>query len=180
MNKSPSQGLELSPAFLHEVIGLGWYHASLAASEHTSEQKRKAMKVRVKWIENVVFVAETESSHAIVMDGAAEGGGRNLGPRPMETVLAGTGGCTAYDVVTILKKARQDISDCVLEIDADRAPADPKVFTRIHFHFTIHGRNVKREHVERAIHLSAEKYCSASIMLGKTAEITHDFEIVEG
>ncbi len=137
------------------------------------------MKVRVKWIENVCFVAETESSHGIVMDGAPEGGGRNLGPRPMETVLAGTGGCTAYDVVSILKKARQDISDCVLEIDADRAPTDPKVFTRIHFQFTIHGRNIKREHVERAIHLSAQKYCSASIMLGKTAEITHDFAIVE-
>jgi putative redox protein len=137
------------------------------------------MKVRVKWIEDVAFVGETESSHAIVMDGAPEGGGRNIGPRPMETVLVGTGGCTAYDVVTILKKARQDISNCVVDINADRAPADPKVFTRIHFHFTITGRNVKRESVERAIHLSAEKYCSASIMLGKTAEITHDFEIVE-
>ncbi len=137
------------------------------------------MRVRVKWVEDVAFVGETESSHAIVMDGAPEGGGRNIGPRPMETMLVGTGGCTAYDVVTILKKGRQDISDCVVDIDADRAPADPKVFTRIHFHFTITGRNVKRASVERAIHLSAEKYCSASIMLGKTAEITHDFEIVE-
>jgi putative redox protein len=137
------------------------------------------MKVRVKWIEHVAFLGETESGHALVMDGAPEGGGRNLGPRPMETVLAGTGGCTAYDVVTILKKARQHISDCVLEVDAERAPTDPKVFTRIHFHFVISGRNVRREQVERAIHLSAEKYCSASIMLGKTAEITHDFEIVE-
>ena len=137
------------------------------------------MKVRVKWIENVAFVGETESSHAIVMDGAQEGGGRNIGPRPMETMLVGTGGCTAYDVVTILRKGRQDITNCVVDIDADRAPVDPKVFTRIHFHFTVTGRNVKREAVERAIHLSAEKYCSASIMLGKTAEITHDFEIVE-
>jgi putative redox protein len=137
------------------------------------------MKVRVKWIEHVAFLGETESGHALVMDGAPQGGGRNLGPRPMETVLAGTGGCTAYDVVTILKKARQHISDCVLEVDAERAPTDPKVFTRIHFHFVISGRNVRREQVERAIHLSAEKYCSASIMLGKTAEITHDFEIVE-
>jgi putative redox protein len=94
-------------------------------------------------------------------------------------VLAGTGGCTAYDVVTILKKGRQDITDCIVDIEAERAPADPKVFTRIHFHFTITGNSVKREHVERAIHLSAEKYCSASIMLGKTAQITHDFEIVE-
>jgi putative redox protein len=137
------------------------------------------MKVRVKWIENVAFVGETESAHALVMDGAPEGGGRNLGPRPMEVVLVGTGGCTAYDVVSILRKGRQDITDCVVEIDADRAPADPKVFTRIHFHFVIKGRNVKREQVERAVHLSAEKYCSASIMLGKTAEITHDFEVIE-
>ena len=137
------------------------------------------MKVRVKWVEGVTFLGETESSHAIVMDGAPEGGGRNLGPRPMETLLAGAGGCTAYDVVTILKKARQDIDDCVVDIDAERAPADPKVFTRIHFHFTIKGRNVKKEHVERAIRLSAEKYCSASIMLGKTAEITHDYVIEE-
>jgi putative redox protein len=137
------------------------------------------MKVRVKWIENVAFVGETESTHALVMDGAPEGGGRNLGPRPMEVVLVGTGGCTAYDVVSILRKGRQDITDCVVEIDADRAPADPKVFTRIHFHFVIKGRNVKREQVERAVHLSAEKYCSASIMLGKTAEITHDFEVIE-
>jgi len=137
------------------------------------------MKVRIKWIENVAFVGETESNHAIVMDGAPEGGGRNIGPRPMETVLAGTGGCTAYDVVAILRKARQDITDCVVDIEADRAAEDPKVFTRIHFHFRIKGRNVKREHVERAIHLSAEKYCSASIMLGKMAAISHDYEIVE-
>jgi len=138
-----------------------------------------AMKVRIKWIENVAFVGETESSHSIVMDGAPEGGGRNIGPRPMETMLAGTGGCTAYDVVAILRKARQDITDCVVDVEADRAAEDPKVFTRIHFHFTIKGRNIKREHVERAIHLSAEKYCSASIMLGKTAQISHDYEIVE-
>ena len=137
------------------------------------------MKVRVKWVEGVTFLGETESSHSIVMDGAPEGGGRNLGPRPMETVLAGTGGCTAYDVVTILRKARQDITDCILEIDAERAPSDPKVFTRIHFHFVIKGRKLGRQHVERAINLSAEKYCSASIMLGKTAEISHDYEIVE-
>jgi putative redox protein len=135
------------------------------------------LKVRVKWIENASFVAETESSHAIVMDGAPEGGGRNLAPRPMETVLAGAGGCTAYDVVTILKKARQPISDCVVEVDADRAPQDPKVFTRIHFHFVVTGEGVDPQKVERAIELSAEKYCSASIMLGKTAEVTHDFEI---
>jgi putative redox protein len=137
------------------------------------------MKVRIKWLEGVAFVGESESSHALVMDGAPEGGGRNLGPRPMETVLIGTGGCTAYDVVHILRKARAAISDCVVEIDADRAGADPKVFTRIHFHFIVTGKGLKREHVERAVHLSAEKYCSASIMLAKTAAITHDFEIRE-
>jgi putative redox protein len=135
------------------------------------------MKMRIKWVEGVSFLAQTESSHSILMDGAPEGGGRNLGPRPMETVLAGTGGCTAYDVVTILRKARQAISDCVVELDAQRAAEDPKVFTRIHFHFIVSGRNVDPKHVERAIHLSAEKYCSASIMLGKTAVISHDFEI---
>ena len=136
------------------------------------------MKVRVKWVENVCFMAETESGHALVMDGAAEGGGRNLGPRPMETVLAGTGGCTAYDVVTILRKARQPVKNCEVQIEAERAADDPKVFTRIHFHFVITGSGVKKEHVERAIHLSAEKYCSASIMLAKTATITHDFELI--
>ncbi|MCC6533206.1 MAG: OsmC family protein [Burkholderiales bacterium] len=138
------------------------------------------MKVRVKWVENVCFMAETESGHAIVMDGAPEGGGRNLGPRPMETVLAGTGGCSAYDVVTILRKARQPVKQCELHIDAERAAEDPKVFTRIHLHFVVTGTGVKKEHVERAVHLSAEKYCSASIMLAKTATISHDFEIVEG
>ena len=138
------------------------------------------MKVRVKWLENVCFMAETESGHAIVMDGAPEGGGRNLGPRPMETVLAGTGGCSAYDVVTILRKARQPVKSCELQIDAERANEDPKVFTRIHMHFIVTGTGIKQELVERAVHLSAEKYCSASIMLSKTAQITHDFEIVEG
>ena len=137
------------------------------------------MKVRIKWLEGVAFVAETESSHAFVMDGSPEGGGRNLGPRPMETVLAGTGGCTAYDVVTILRKSRQDVTDVAVEVDADRAPTDPKVFTRIHMHFVVKGRGIKPEAVDRAIPMSAEKYCSASIMLGKTAEITHDYEIVE-
>jgi len=137
------------------------------------------MKVRIKWIENVAFLGESESGHAIVMDGAPEGGGRNLSARPMETVLIGTGGCTAYDVVHILRKSRAPVTDCVVEIDAERAPRDPKVFTRIHFHFVVTGRGLKPEQVERAVHLSAEKYCSASIMLGKMAEITHDFEIRE-
>ncbi len=137
------------------------------------------MKVRIKWVEQASFLGESESKHALLMDGPADGGGRNLGPRPMETVLMGTGGCTAYDVVHILKKGRQPITDCVVEIDADRAPEEPKVFTRIHFHFVVTGNGLNPNHVERAIKLSAEKYCSASIMLGKTASITHDFEIVD-
>jgi len=137
------------------------------------------MKARIKWVENVCFVGESASGHAIVMDGAPEGGGRNLGPRPMETVLLGTGACTAYDVVHILKKARANITDCVVEIDSERATEDPKVFTKIHFHFIVSGKDLKPQQVERAIHLSAEKYCSASIMLAKTAEITHDFEVIE-
>ncbi len=137
------------------------------------------MQARIKWVENVAFLGETGSGHAVLMDGAPEGGGRNLGPRPMELVLIGTGGCTAYDVVHILKKSRAEISDCVAEIQAERADEDPKVFTKIHFHFIVTGKNLKPEQVERAIHLSAEKYCSASIMLGKTAAITHDFEIRE-
>lgn len=135
------------------------------------------MKARIKWLENVAFRAETESGHSVVMDGAPEGGGRNLGPRPMEMVLIGTGGCTAYDVVHILKKSRAPVSDCVVEIEAERAAEDPKVFTRIHFHFVVTGDGLKPQVVERAVHLSAEKYCSASIMLAKTAAITHDFEI---
>lgn len=126
------------------------------------------------------FIAETGSNHAVVMDGAPDGGGRNLAPRPMEMVLLGTGGCTAYDVVVILKKSGQDISGCEVRLDAQRAEIDPKVFTRIHMHFTVRGRNLKPNMVEHAIRLSHEKYCSASIMLGKTAEITKDFEIVEG
>jgi putative redox protein len=137
------------------------------------------MKARIKWIEDVAFVGESESGHALVMDGPPEGGGRNIGPRPMETVLLGTGGCTAYDVVAILRKSRAPITACVVEIDAERAAEDPKVFTRIHFHFIVTGKDLKAQQVERAVHLSAEKYCSASIMLAKTAVISHDFEIRE-
>ena len=136
------------------------------------------MKVRIKWIENVAFVGESESGHALVMDGAPEGGGRNLGPRPMEMVLLGTGGCSAYDVVVILKKSGQDVTGCSVELKAERAQADPKIFTRIHMHFVLRGRNLKTSTVESAIKLSHQKYCSASIMLGKTAQITHDYEIV--
>jgi len=137
------------------------------------------MKARIKWIENVSFVAESGSGHALVIDGAPEGGGRDLGPRPMEVVLMGTGGCTAYDVMHILRKSRAPVTGCVLEIDSERADEDPKVFTKIHFHFIVTGKGLKEAQVERAVHLSAEKYCSASIMLGKTATITHDFEIRE-
>ncbi len=137
------------------------------------------MKVRIKWVEQSAFLGESESGHSLLMDGPPDSGGRNIGPRPMETVLMGTGGCTAYDVVHILRKARQPIADCVVEIDADRASEDPKVFTHIHFHFVVSGHGLNPKHVERAIELSAGKYCSASIMLGETAKITHDFEIVE-
>ncbi|GBG13475.1 putative redox protein [Novimethylophilus kurashikiensis] len=138
-----------------------------------------SMKARVKWVENVCFMGESETGHAVVLDGAPEMGGRNLGMRPMEMLLIGMGGCTSFDVVTILKKSRQAISDCVAEIQAERADEVPKVFTKIHVHFVVKGRNLNPVQVERAVKLSAEKYCSASIMLGKTAEITHDFEIVE-
>lgn len=137
------------------------------------------MKTHIKWKDGVSFIAESGSGHTILMDGPPEVGGRNLGPRPMEMLLMGTGGCAAVDVVLILKKARQDISDCVVEIEAERAPEEPKVFTRIHFHFILTGKSLSFSHVERAIRLSAEKYCSASIMLGKTAALTHDFEILE-
>lgn len=137
------------------------------------------MKARIKWVEHVTFVGESGSGHAVVMDGPPENGGRNLGVRPMEMVLLGLGGCTAFDVVDILKKARQDVVDCVLELQAERADTHPKVFTKIHIHFIVSGKNIKEAHVKRAVDLSAEKYCSASIMLGKTAAITHDFEIID-
>lgn len=140
------------------------------------------MDCTVKWMgmDGMAFAAETGSGHIALMDGAPEGGGRNLAPRPMELVLAGAGGCTAYDVVLILKRSRQEITGCEVALKAERAETDPKVFTRIHFHFTVRGKGLKADAVERAIKLSAEKYCSASIMLGKTAEITHDWEIVDG
>ena len=137
------------------------------------------MKARIKWVEQVSFLGETESGHAVLMDGAPAAGGRNLGPRPMEMLLLGAGGCTSFDVISILKKSRQAVSDCHVELNAERAEEDPKVFTKIHMHFVVKGKDIKPEVVERAIKLSAEKYCSASIMLGKVADITHDFEIVE-
>jgi len=138
------------------------------------------MKARVKLIEGVSFVGQSESGHSVVMDGAPESGGKNLGVRPMEMLLMGLGGCSAFDVVLILRKGRQQVSDCVADLSATRADSDPKVFTQIHVHFTVTGKGLDPKRVEQAVKLSAEKYCSASIMLGKTAEITHDFAVVEG
>lgn len=138
------------------------------------------MECVVKWVDGMSFLAETGSNHVVVMDGAPEAGGRNLAPRPMELLLAGTGGCTAFDVVLILRRGRQEVTGCEVSLKAERADTEPKVFTRIHFHYRVTGRGLKPETVERAIKLSAEKYCSASAMLARTAAITHDFEIVEG
>ncbi len=140
------------------------------------------MECTVRWMGNdagMAFVAETGSGHAVVMDGAPEAGGRNIGLRPMEMVLAGTGGCSAFDVVLILKKGRHQVSACDVSLQAERADSDPKVFTRIHLHYRVKGKNLKPDAVARAIELSKEKYCSASIMIGKTAEITSDFEIFD-
>lgn len=137
------------------------------------------MKCRVKWLDNMSFVGESDSGHSVVMDGAPEFGGRNLGIRPMEMLLLGLGGCTAFDVVMILQKSRQNIDDCEVYIEAERSEQVPKVFTRIHIHFVVSGRGLDNGRVEKAVNLSAEKYCSASEMLGKVADITHDFEIVE-
>jgi putative redox protein len=137
------------------------------------------MECTVRWHEGMSFVAETGSGHMVAMDGAPEAGGRNLAPRPLELLLAGAGGCTAFDVMLILQKGRQAVSGCEVKLSADRATEDPKVFTRIHFHYVVKGKNLKPDAVDRAVKLSAEKYCSASIMLGKTAETSHDWEIIE-
>ena len=136
------------------------------------------MQARVKWLDHMSFVGESGSGHSVVMDGAPEVGGRNLGIRPMEMLLLGLGGCSSFDVVLILQKSKQAVTDCEVLIEAERAEKDPKVFTKIHLHFIVKGHNLAPDKVERAINLSAEKYCSASIMFGKTAEISHDFEIL--
>ncbi len=136
------------------------------------------METQLKWAGNAAFIGKASSGHTVVMDGPAEGGGRNLGPRPMEMLILGMGACSSYDVVSILKKSRQEITDCEIKITSQRADSDPKVFTDIQLHFIVSGHNLKEKQVERAIKLSAEKYCSASIMLGATANITHDFEII--
>ena len=137
------------------------------------------MDCTINWLPaaGMSFVAETGSGHLITMDGAPDGGGRNLAPRPMETVLAGTGGCTAYDVVLILQRGRFDVTGCQLKLTSERSPVDPKVFTSIHMHFVVSGRQLTESAVRRAVALSHEKYCSASIMLAKTADITTSFEV---
>lgn len=137
------------------------------------------MKARVKWVDDVMFVGESGSGHAVVMDGAPEAGGRNLGVRPMEMLLIGLGGCSAFDVVLILKRGRQPVTDCVVEIEAERADTDPKVFTHIAMRYLVTGTGLDRAKVERAVQLSAEKYCSASAMLAKTAAMSHTVEILE-
>lgn len=136
------------------------------------------MKATIQLQQNVCFKATSGSGHEIIMDGAPEYGGENLGARPMETLLIGMGGCAAFDVVHILRKGRQEVRDCVAELTAERAETDPKVFTKIHLHFKVAGEELTENAVGRAVKLSAEKYCSASIMLGKTADITHTFEII--
>ena len=138
------------------------------------------MKCRVKWLDHMSFVGESGSGHSVVMDGAPDAGGRNLGVRPMEMLLLGLGGCTAFDVISILRKSRQQVVDCEIELEAERADDIPKVFTRIHVHFIVSGKDLDQQKVARAVELSADKYCSASRMLAKTAEITHDFEVVSG
>jgi putative redox protein len=135
------------------------------------------MKARIKWVQDATFLGESGSGHAVVMDGPPDYGGRNLGVRPMEMLLLGMGGCASFDVVLILNRSRQAITDCVAEIEAERAGQEPKVFTAIHVHFIVTGKELDEKRVARAVELSAEKYCSASIMLGKTATITHDYEI---
>jgi putative redox protein len=137
------------------------------------------MKATIRWVGGAMFVGETGSGHALVIDGPPEGGGRNLGPRPMELVLTGLGACTAFDVVDILRKGRQPVTDCRVELDAERAEQVPKVFTRIHIHFIVSGHSLKPAAVERAVRLSAEKYCSATLMLREAVAITHDFEVRE-
>ena len=136
------------------------------------------MKCRIKWLDHMSFVGESDSGHSVVMDGAPEAGGRNLGIRPMEMLLLGLGGCTAFDVVSILHKSRQKMVDCEVEIEAERAEEIPKIFTRIHIHFIVSGKGLDENKVAKAVELSADKYCSASRMLEKVAEITHNFEVI--
>lgn len=137
------------------------------------------MKARIKWVQDVMFLGESGSGHSVVMDGAPDAGGRNLGVRPMEMLLLGLGGCSAFDVMLILKRGREAVTDCVVDVDAERATTDPKVFTKIVMHYTVTGQGLDRKKVERAVQLSAEKYCSASAIIGKTAEIAHTITLVD-
>lgn len=137
------------------------------------------MKARIKWVQDVMFVGESGSGHSVVMDGAPEAGGRNLGFRPMEMLLLGLGGCSAFDVVMILKRGRERVTDCIVEIDAERAETDPKIFTKIVLRYIVTGRALDAKKVERAVALSADKYCSASAIMAKTAQITHAIEIID-
>lgn len=137
------------------------------------------MKARVKWVQDVMFVGESGSGHSVVMDGAPDAGGRNLGFRPMEMLLLGLGGCSAFDVMLILRRGREQVTDCVVDIDAERATEDPKVFTRIAMRYIISGLALDPKKAERAVNLSAEKYCSATAILGKTAQITHTIELID-
>jgi putative redox protein len=137
------------------------------------------MKATVRWVQDAMFLGESGSGHAVVMDGAPDSGGRNLGVRPMEMLLLGLGGCTAFDVVMILKRGREAVTDCVVEMDADRAETEPKVFTRIAMKYRVSGRGLDPKKVERAVHLSAEKYCSATAILAKTAQISHEIAIID-
>ncbi len=137
------------------------------------------MQVIVKWVDGRAFLGESGSGHTVVMDGPPDHGGRNIGIRPMEMILLGVGGCSSYDVMDILQKGRHDIVDCVAEITAERVDKVPSVFSKIHLHFKVTGKNLKDSVVERAVKLSAEKYCSASIMLGKSVDITHDYEVID-
>lgn len=137
------------------------------------------MEARVKWVEDLTFVGESGSGHTLVMDGPEALGGHGTGMRPMELLLLGMGGCTSFDMIQMLKKGRQDIRDCVVELTSERSDEIPKIFTKIHVHYTVTGKKLKEAQVKRAVELSAEKYCSASIMLGAMAEITHDYEIID-
>jgi len=137
------------------------------------------LNIKVSWAGDALFIGESATGHKLFMDGPPEGGGRNLGPRPMEMLLLGTGSCSCYDVISILKKSRQNIVRCEVEVSSKRAETEPKVFTDIHIHFKVFGVDLKERQVERAVSLSAEKYCSASIMLGASANITHSFDVLD-
>ena len=172
------EGQEIGASCRGDNDRFAWHGMTFGRAWRKKEEQ--SLECKVKWTgDGMSFVAETGSNHALVMDGAPEAGGRNLAPRPMELLLAGAGGCTAFDVVLILQKGRHAVTGCEVSLQAERAETEPRVFTRIHFHFRVSGRQLRPEAVARAIELSKDKYCSASIMLAKTATITHDFEIIE-